>query len=74
MNGDCQILLYGYLINCSIKKEGDVAVMDILVKTETYRMDCLEHIRTFQNEDITFSEVLDRCNKSYSNSDVILIS
>ena len=74
MNGNRHILIYGYLVECSIKKEGDVAVMDILVKTGTYQMDRSKHIRTFQNEDITFSEVLNHCNESYINSDVILIS
>lgn len=74
MNGDRQILIHGYLVDCRIKKEGDVAVMDILVKTGTCQMDRAKHICTFQNEEITFSEVLNHCNAPYPNSDVILTS
>ncbi len=72
LDGDRQILIYGFLTDWGIKREGDVAVMDLLVKTGTYQMELAVHTRTFQDADTTFSDVLRVCNKSYSDSDVIL--
>ena len=74
MDGSRQILIYGYLTDCGIRKEGDAAVMELQVKTGTWQMDRKKHIRTFQDKDITFSEALNLCNEAYSDSDVILTS
>lgn len=74
VNGESQTLLYGQLTDCDIAVEGQTATMRLQVKTGTCQMERDRHIRTFQDEDITYERILKICNESYDNSDVILTS
>ena len=72
VSGESQILLYGRLTDCDIAVEGHTATMKIQVKTGTCLMEQDRHTRTFQDKDITYKKILNICNESYANNDVIL--
>lgn len=72
MGGEQQTLLYGYLTDFNIAVAGYTVTMKIQIKTGTYLMEQKCHTRTFQNEDITYKQVLRTCNKLYDNHGVIL--
>lgn len=63
MGGEQQTLLYGYLTDFNIAVAGYTVTMKIQIKTGTYLMEQKCHTRTFQNEDITYKQVLRTCNK-----------
>ncbi len=63
--GDRKVLFCGVLSSLSIKKDTDTSVMELVLMTGTVLLDCDEHIRSFQAENLTYKDVVDVCNDSY---------
>lgn len=72
MGGEQHTLLYGYLTDFHIAVAGRTATMRIQIKTGTFLMEQKCHTRTFQDNDITYKQVLTTCNELYDNHGVIL--
>lgn len=72
MNGESQTLIFGYLTIFDIIVENGVAVMTLEVKTGTCQMERLKHTRTFQDTSITYRTILETCNQSYNNANMIM--
>lgn len=62
----------GILDMLEIHSEGDVCRMDLVVCTGSKLMDYKHHTRSFQKSSYTYKEVVNCCNRNYSNAGVIM--
>lgn len=61
-------LFYGLINTMRIEVENKTCTVDIELITGSSQMDQEEHLRSFQNPGCTYNEILEICNKQYSNN------
>lgn len=62
-------LFYGVLTYMRMEVENETCMVLIELKTGSSLMDKEDFIRSFQNTSVTYNDVLDTCNETYSNND-----
>lgn len=55
----CTVLFAGMITEGTITAEGELLMLELTIKTGSFLMDLEEHMRTFQNSEITYDKVLD---------------
>ena len=63
------IFFQGIVTNLYITEENGVHILEFEAKSGSYLMDCCEHIRSFQADEITYMQMLNICLKSYDYAD-----
>ena len=63
--GEEKILFYGVIEQLQIEINNGICTVDISLCSGTQLMDYKEHIRSFQKEKLTYSNLLDTCCKGY---------
>lgn len=66
-DGTVKNLFKGILLQGDIEKTGETCVLTLELITGSYLMDTARHIRSFQNEGITYSDMLDVITENYCN-------
>ena len=72
--GKSIVLFCGIVTSCNIKSNGDVHYMTLGLKTQSILMDGKDHIRTFQNEGVSYRNIIEVIIKDYNNSAFIMTS
>lgn len=72
--GNSIVLFCGIITSCNIKSNGDVHYMTLGLMTQSILMDGKEHIRTFQNAEVSYRDIIDIIIESYNNSAYIMTS
>lgn len=72
--GKSIVLFCGIVTSCNIKSNGDVHYMTLGLMTQSILMDGKEHIRTFQNEGVSYRNIIEVIIKDYNNSAFIMTS
>ena len=72
--GKSIVLFCGIVTSCNIKSNGDVHYMTLGLMTQSILMDGKDHIRTFQNEGVSYRNIIEVIIKDYSNSAFIMTS
>jgi len=69
---DSYPLFHGIMEKLEIEVRNGTCTMNLKLVAQTCRMDTLEKIRSFQDSDATYDELLDACNKDYGQSGKIM--
>ena len=72
--GKSIVLFCGIVTSCNIKSNGDVHYMTLGLKTQSILMDGKEHIRIFQNEGVSYRNIMDIIIEDYNNGAFIMTS
>ena len=72
--GKSMVLFCGIVTSCNVKSNGDVHYMTLGLMTQSILMDGKEHIRTFQNEGVSYRNIIEVIIKDYNNSAFIMTS
>lgn len=73
ISGDKEdILFYGIVDHLQIEVNNGVCFIRINISSGTVLMDFEEHIRSFQSEKFSYSDLLDVCGKTYENAAKIM--
>ena len=67
-------LLYGVIENIRMEIKNGTCRMELILRSATVQMDCRERIRSFQSENLTYSEVLDICNQNYNANGIMSVA
>lgn len=67
-----KILFCGVLISMKIEQEGSYSVMRLELASGTILMEDTLHIRSFQNDGLTYKDLLEVCNEDYEDASVIM--
>lgn len=59
------IFFQGIVINLYITNENGVHILEFEAKSGSYLLDCCEHIRSFQANEITYIQMIDACLQPY---------
>lgn len=70
-DGTRQILLVGMIAGFSLEEMQHEYVLELELKSGTYLMDGREHFRSFQNQSLTYLDVMKMINAPYGESGVI---
>lgn len=70
-NGEEKILMTGMIAGFSLEKLQHVYVLELILKSGTYLMDGRKHFRSFQDQSLTYLDVMKNINKSYGESGII---
>lgn len=66
--GEESILFYGVVEQLSIEAKDGACMVVFHLASGTLLMDFEEHIRSFQKENLTYSDLLDTCNQGYEKA------
>lgn len=66
------ILFYGVIEKLQIEVDSKTCIICLYLSSGTKLMDYEEHVRSFQNTDLTYSSLLDTCNQGYENTAKIM--
>ena len=72
-NGINRILFCGLAVNMKIQKENHFYLMTVELKTGTFLMDIKEHIRVFQNRNMTYSQMQNSFMTTYGDGECLMI-
>lgn len=70
--GEDTILFTGIVTDLSVRTENDVKTLSVEIRSGTYLMDQMQHIRTYQDIALTYKDVLKSFTDEYMNSGIIL--
>lgn len=62
------IFFQGIIKELCIREENGVHIMEFEARSGSYLLDCGEHIRSFQADEITYSQMIDACLQPYGNA------
>lgn len=66
------ILFYGLISQLNLEIKDGTCFVSLSLRSGTQLMDCQEHIRSFQEKDLTFSSLLDICGQGYDGAAKIM--
>lgn len=69
-----EILFYGVAEHMRIQVEIGICMVNLSLCSGTLLMDLEEHIRSFQNDEFTYKELLDVCSQEYENAAKIIMT
>lgn len=71
-DGKEEILFYGVVTHMQIEVQNGICNISLSIASGTILMDMEKHIRSFQNDEYTFSDLLDICSQSYGDASKIM--
>lgn len=71
-DGRESIIFCGIVEKMGMKVKGGTCRMELVLRSGTLRMDITKRIRSFQNTDLLYSDILDICRRGYANGEKIM--
>lgn len=66
------ILFYGVMEQLCLEIKDETCIVDLSLRSGTQLMDYEEHVRSFQKQDLTYSSLLETCNREYEDAGKIM--
>lgn len=70
--GEIRSLFAGILERMVIQKEAETSIMELNLITGSVLLEQKKHLRSFQDQSLTYRDIIDACNKGYEDVAVIM--